>query len=627
MINKRYFSHPAISCLLLGIASFLLVLGLQSLNILQVLELRSFDTFLAKRPAQPIDHRITIIGETEPDIRRFGHPLSDQVFADALQKAEEAGARVIGVDKYRDIPTPPGTDNLSQVLTKYDNIIWIFFGGDKKQNYIAAPPALDGNMARTGFNNILQDPDGVARRGMLFSDINGESYYSFPLLLSLYYLANEQIAAQLDGQTLTIGNVRVPQIDTNFGGYRQADTGGYQVMLDYPALKETFSTFTLSDLLDDKIPKEALKDKVVLFGAMAPSLQDYWLLPGEITRFGIEYHAYFISQILHIGTQQQHPMHAVSDKIEYAWLIFWCLVGTFTGLLRGGLRFFALITVEFIVLLGSYLVLLSQGEWLPFVSPLLGWICAFFSSIFYFFTQSRAERGQLMKLFESQVSPELASHLWDVREQFFSKEGILPDTLTATVLFTDLTSFTTISEHMAPELLVTWLNEYMEEMSQLVMAHGGMINKYIGDAIMAIFGVPVKRETEEEIARDAQHAVACAIEFGHKLTELNQKWAAQGLPTVTMRTGIYTGTMVAGSIGSKKRMEYTVIGDTVNTASRLESFDKTVAAPTLENPCRILIGTLTHHYVNDQFHTQIVGECLVKGKTDALTIYQVMGVK
>ena len=625
MINKKWFKSPIAVCVSLGITSFFLILGLQSINSVQGLELRVFDKFLSQRPAEIIDKRIVIISETEPDIRRYGHPLSDQIFADALQKAEELGARVIGVDKYRDIPTPPGTDNLSHVLKKYQNIVWIFFGGNDKLNFIAAPPALEGSVARTAFNNILEDPDGVARRGLLFSDINGNSYYSFPLLLSVYYLANENISAQLDEQqTLNINGVSVSKIDADFGGYHHVDTGGYQIMLDYPALPQSFSTFTLSDLLDDKVPTDALKDKIVLFGAMAPSLQDYWLLPNEVTRFGIEYHGYFISQILNIATQHKQPLRAISDRGEYGWLLFWCLIGSFAGLYRGGILFFILMISELTALLGSNILLLNQGWWLPLIAPLLGWICALFVSVFYFFTQTRAERGQLMKLFERHVSPEVASHLWEVREQFFSENGIHPDTVTATILFTDLSNFTTISEHMEPLALMNWLNEYMEEMSQIVMAHGGMIDKYIGDAIMAIFGVPVKRESEEEIAKDAKQAVACAIAFGYKLAELNQKWEAQGLPTVTMRTGIYTGTVVAGSFGSSQRMEYTVIGDTVNTASRLESFDKAISTPTREDPCRILIGNSTYHYVQESYQTEVVGECLLKGKTDSLKIHHVI---
>jgi adenylate cyclase len=218
----------------------------------------------------------------------------------------------------------------------------------------------------------------------------------------------------------------------------------------------------------------------------------------------------------------------------------------------------------------------------------------------------------------------VANRLWEVREQFFSEGGVRPDTLTATVLFTDLCNFTTVAENMEPLVLMKWLNEYMDEMSRCVIEHGGIINKYIGDAIMAVFGVPIKSETEAAIANDAQRAVQCGIDFGRRLVNLNRKWQMQGLPTITMRTGIHTGPLVAGSFGGSIRMEYTVIGDTVNTASRLESFDKTVAQATLERPCRILIGETTFQYISGFYKTEKVGVCQLKGKNIQLIIYQVL---
>lgn len=396
-------------------------------------------------------------------------------------------------------------------------------------------------------------------------------------------------------------------------------------MLDYPALPKSFSVFTLSDLLDNKIPTNALHDKIALFGAMAPSLQDYWLLPNGITRFGIEYHAYFVSQLLNIATKQKPAMQAWSNRVEYGWLLFWCLLGALTGRFRAGIfKFILLITTQFLFLLGGTLFLVDQSWWLPLVTPLLGWIVTLFLSVFYFFTQSRAERGQLMKMFERHVSPEVASHLWEVREQFFSKNGIHPDTLTATVLFTDLSNFTTLAEKMQPLELMGWLNEYMEEMTNIIIKHGGMVDKYIGDSIMAVFGVPIKHELAAEIEKDARQAVECAIEFNRSLFELNARWKAQGLPNVTMRTGIYTGSLVAGSFGSTKRMEYTVIGDTVNIASRLESYDKTVSTPNAQSPCRILIGDSTYHHIRDLHNTQMVGECQLKGRIEPLKIYRVI---
>lgn len=623
---KEWLENSVLVCILLGIMTSIVLFGVQTTGILQGLELRAFDQLLLQRPEIKIDDRITVIGETEPDIRRYGHPLSDQVFADALQKLEAEGTRVIGIDKYRDLPVAPGTENLKNVLEKNSNIVWIFFAGDSKQTFVPAPAPVAGNALKTGFNNILEDPDGVSRRGLLFSDVGESSFYSFPLLISLHYLTAENIPVQIDEQqNLTLNGVVVPKIDPNFGVYRNADTGGYQTMLEFPALPQSFRTFTLSDLLDDKIPKDALKDKIVMFGAMAPSLQDFWLLPNQITRYGIENHAYFVSQLLSTATQKKQPLRAISDKSEYGWLLLWCLLGALTGLFRAGvLQFLVLAALQIVLLIGLNIFLHNESWWLPIVAPLLGWTLSMFLSVFYFFTRSRAERGQLMQLFARHVSPEVATHLWEVREEFFSANGIKPDTLTATVLFTDLSNFTTIAEKMQPLVLMNWLNEYMEVMSNLVMEHGGMVDKYIGDAIMAIFGVPVKRETEDAIANDARQAVACALEFNRHLRDLNARWKEQGLPEVTMRTGIYTGSVVAGSFGSSKRMEYTVIGDTVNTASRFESFDKTVTPPTRENPCRILIGDLTYDYVRDLYQTEIVGDCLLKGRTEPSVLHRVI---
>jgi adenylate cyclase len=141
---------------------------------------------------------------------------------------------------------------------------------------------------------------------------------------------------------------------------------------------------------------------------------------------------------------------------------------------------------------------------------------------------------------------------------------------------------------------------------------------------MAVFGAPVKHETETEIALDAQNAVKCALQFNQRLRELNLEWKANNLPTITMRTGIYTGSLVAGSFGGSIRTEYTVIGDTVNIASRLESFDKTIATPDDEQPCRILIGETTYNYVRHLHKTRLVGECQLKGKNESSKIYQIL---
>jgi adenylate cyclase len=151
-----------------------------------------------------------------------------------------------------------------------------------------------------------------------------------------------------------------------------------------------------------------------------------------------------------------------------------------------------------------------------------------------------------------------------------------------------------------------------------------MINKYIGDAIMAVYGAPVKRHDEAGIAQDAVHAVESALRMGERLRNLNEAWRREGLPVIGMRVGIHTGPLVAGTFGGKQRMEYTVIGDTVNTASRLESFDKAVAPPGDACPWRILVGETTWRYICERYVTEEVGSCQLKGKQNALKIYRVL---
>jgi len=176
---------------------------------------------------------------------------------------------------------------------------------------------------------------------------------------------------------------------------------------------------------------------------------------------------------------------------------------------------------------------------------------------------------------------------------------------------------------MEPQVLMDWLNQYMETMVDVVeKQHNGLVNKFIGDAIMAVFGIPIPSTTEEGIADDATRAVDCALSMRRELEELYTVWREQNAPLIRMRVGIFTGPLVAGSLGGIERQEYTVLGDTVNTASRLESFDKNIDE---NSSCRILIGETTLQYIGKQFLVERVGEVFLKGKFSTVTIYRVIG--
>ncbi len=166
-----------------------------------------------------------------------------------------------------------------------------------------------------------------------------------------------------------------------------------------------------------------------------------------------------------------------------------------------------------------------------------------------------------------------------------------------------------------------WLNEYMDAMVGVIIENGGVIDKFIGDAVMAAFGVPLPSNDATEVAQDARQAIICALEMADVLAQLNQHWQQTGRPTIRIRIGIATGTVVVGSLGNSARLEYTTIGDSVNIAARLESYDKTFEE---KCPCRILINDVANQYLEGRVNTRWVGTVSLKGRRASSDIYQVL---
>jgi adenylate cyclase len=235
-------------------------------------------------------------------------------------------------------------------------------------------------------------------------------------------------------------------------------------------------------------------------------------------------------------------------------------------------------------------------------------------------------RSVLMKLYSRHVSKEIAESIWENRDSFLDGQRPLAQKLVVTVLFTDLKGFSTISEKMEAARLYVWLNGYLGAMAQVIQEHGGVLKQFTGDGILALFGVPVPHTTRQQQAADATAAVKCAIGMGWRLAKLVEEWQKVGLPPVSMRAGIYTGDVAAGSVGSDDRFEYAVVGDVVNTAARLESYDKTIGDPdATPMRCRILIGAPTHELLDSKFLTKEIGLLEVKGKVNKVAVFQVLG--
>jgi adenylate cyclase len=230
------------------------------------------------------------------------------------------------------------------------------------------------------------------------------------------------------------------------------------------------------------------------------------------------------------------------------------------------------------------------------------------------------ERAELMRIFSRHVSTEVADALWEKRSSLIEDGVFVPRPLVATVLFLDVRGFTSVFEQLPAERAVPWLNRGLAEMTDAVMEHQGVVARFIGDSIMAVFGAPVPRATEAEMAADARNAILAGLEVGRVLERLNAEFSAESLPASRVRVGINSGTMTQCSVGTQRRMEFTLLGDTVNTASRLESH----AMPDDGATVRILIGERTMQLAGHGFRTRDVGSIALKGKEHPVMLFQVL---
>jgi adenylate cyclase len=633
---QKFLRSPPAAAVLIGLLFSLAIVGLRSLGIFESLELAAYDLCIRLRPdvSEP-DPRIVLVTVTEDDIRKQGRwPLTDDVLAQALEILNQSHPRAIGVDIYRDIPVPPGHDRLNAILASNRHIIVTTKFADDPASAIPPPPVLKGT-EQVGFNDFPIDADGIVRRGLLLMDDGKQTLYSFSLRQALLYLQAEGIKPQPDPanpEHMRLGRSTFHPFEGNDGAYVGADAAGYQILLDFKGVRAPLRSFTLTALVSGEVPAEVIKDRVVLIGVNTESVKDFFYTPhsrglrGQAIS-GVELHGQVVSQYLRGALEGHRQIRTSTDGQEIIWILLWGIMGGALGLrVRSPWRFLILGGSGLLILtFGAYFAF-SSDWWIPSVPPAFAWLGSAALVTTYMLNQEKKERELLMQLFSRHVSTEVAEAIWQDRDQFMDGGRPRSQKFTITVLFTDLRGFTSVSEKIDPQALLDWLNIYMEAMAQLVMEHGGVVDDYFGDAIKADFGVPLPRVTQAEIAQDAVAAVNCALAMERELKRLNSSWQQQDLATVEMRIGIFTGPVVAGSLGSAQRLKYTTVGDTVNVAARLESFEKDLIDPDLAySPCRILVGETTVRHLDHQFVTKRVGEANLKGKDEKVTIYRVIG--
>ncbi len=631
-------SPPSLS-VLVGMLVAGIVLAIQQSGYLEHWELRAYDVALQLQPAPDDGVSPTVlVGITEQDIQALGSwPLSDDVLQRLLTTLLDSQPRVIGIDIYRNFPVPPGHEEFERTVATHANIVMVMKFGSDTLASVPSLPELRGT-DRVGFNDLLVDRDGIVRRGLLFLDDGNENAYSFPLRLSLKFLAKDGILPQPDRthpDYLQLGDVTFRPLDGNDGGYVDADARGYQFLLDFGQQLSPLPTYSVNDLLSGRLAPELFRDKIVLVGATAESVPDLFHSPyssglgaGRQQMYGVMIHAYATNQLLRAALGGRPPRQTLSERAEWTWTVLWGILGGIIGIFsRSTYRFSLFILGSLALLTALYALAFFGGWWIPLVPPAMASVMTASLLTAAIASKETRERSQLMQLFSRHVSPEVADTIWRQREHFWDGGRPRSQLLTITVLFTDLEGFTPASEKLDPQRLMDWTNSCLESMVEIIMRHGGVVDDYFGDAIKANFGVPVARSSEAEIASDVHHAVDCALAIEAAMRQLNQRWRADGQPTARMRLGLFTGPAVAGSLGSQARLKYTTIGDTVNIAARLESFSKDTWEPNSEeSPCRILLGESTVRLLqSDSYDIRRIGDVLLKGKEQKVAVFQLIG--
>lgn len=360
------------------------VLVLRSLGALQWWEWAALDQLFRLRPPQLIhthDDRLVVVGVDEDDLRRYGWPVPDEILSQALRNIDAQQPRAIGLDIYRDLPAEPGGAELAATFEEVEEIIGIERISSDPESRTDPPPVLD-RLDRVGFNNTIIDGDGRVRRGILYArSSDGQPHNSFALALALRYLEEEEILPKpAPSGDLQLGKLVVPLFKPNDGPYVGADTQGYQFFANFRGFGRELPKFSLSDIVEGNVSPDWARDRVVLIGATASSLKDFfpnpysgswWGAPREIP--GVVLQADFVSQLLAGALEGRSTIRTWNDPMEWSWILLWSGLGA--GLswgLHSSRKSLGAAIGAGVVLASSCYGAFLLNWWIPLVPPLLG---------------------------------------------------------------------------------------------------------------------------------------------------------------------------------------------------------------------------------------------------------------
>lgn len=452
----------------------------------------------------------------------------------------------------------------------------------------------------SGFLNTWTDPDGVIRSIPVVIESDERFYPSLALSASALYSGSlDDLVAFFSDGVFSGVSVGDGLVQTNPYG---------RIYLRYLGGDETFPIISAADVIDPDLDDRRLRDKIagkiIFVGATATQIYDLRVTPLGITA-GVETHANAASNILNGATITRLEWQRALD---FALVL---LVGLALYFYLGRVNVALGATTVILALIGqgalTYYLFASERLWVNSVMLALTLIILFAIVALARYLEELNSRRFITDAFERYLSPKLISQI--IENPKLLKLGGSRKEITA--FFSDIAGFTTISEKMSPSKLSTLLNEYLSEMSEIIQSEDGTVDKFIGDAVVAMWGAPVEQDDHPI------RAVRSAVKQQRRLDTLRAQWRAKGYEEIFIRIGINTGVASVGNMGSKKRFDYTMLGDVVNLASRLEGVNKYYGSS-------ILISETVYERARSSFLCREVDRVRVEGKRDAIRLYEVI---
>jgi len=645
---RRWAKKKSVQAVALGLASGLLVLGAYRLGWLDSLENKSLDWRFQKFTQEGRASRdIVIIALDDQSfssremLENFGRwPWRRLLYAGLVHYLNEGGPRAIGIDLTFEGADPHAGDDeqLAEMLAERPDVVLAF--ALNKGNFRETDPKAQERLRRAlapfklkvsdqarleldaysdiglsqeeflkpvpgiGCITIRRDPDGPVRTTTPLFQFQENFYPSFPLAVAALASRQRTDLTITPGPVLNFAGRRIP-VDRQ-GRMFVRWYGPAYTYKHYSVWKVFNSALAYENGQKPEIPPEAFKGKIVLIGATATGASDLWPNAFPENYPGVEIHATVIDNLLKGDFLRSSPRSVALGAIFLmsflmAGLVYFFNSALIYGLLAllGGLLYFTAVCAAFT----------RATLWAPMIAPLAAGTVAFTGSTLTRYATEGREKRKYRKTLLKYLSPQLVETIMED----FNWASLRAEKRTLTVLFSDVRGFTSFSERYPPETVIATLNEHLNMMVSVIFKYQGTLDKFVGDCVMAFWGAPLAQPNHAELATRA------ALEMIEGLEKLNQKWQSEGRPTLHIGVGINTGEMLFGNIGSEQRMDFTVIGDSVNLGARLESATKELKAS-------IVVSDATYQLIRDLAEVRPLGEISVKGKEQKIVVYELLGM-